>query len=224
MTTILACLFSGGKDSTLALHKVSATGKIPNVLITMNSKNDFSYMFHKTNIEYTSLQAAAMGIKQVFAETDGEKEEELKDLEKVLKDNNVTELITGAVASKYQKVRIEALCNKLSIKHISPLWHIDPIQELNELATNFNAIITQISAEGFNNSFLGARINNELIHKLVQVHEKYKINLSFEGGEAETFVLDAPMFKKRIAIKKSSIISNGMVGKFIIEDAMLENK
>ncbi|MCL4383398.1 MAG: diphthine--ammonia ligase [Candidatus Marsarchaeota archaeon] len=221
---MLACLFSGGKDSTLALHKIYESGKSIDLLITMVSENDFSYMFHKPNIKYTCLQADALCIKQVFANTLGQKEKELKDLESALEQNNVTELVTGAVASQYQKERVDKMCKKLNITHISPLWHIDPMNELNELANNFKVIITQISADGFDKEFLGATINQDIIHNLLKVHEKYNTNLLFEGGEAESFVLDAPLFKKQIKIIKAHKEFEGMVGQFKIDEAILINK
>ncbi len=219
-----ACLFSGGKDSTLALHKVHEQGKDVELLITMVSENDFSYMFHKPNINLSSIQAEALGIRQVMYKTKGEKEEELEDIEKSLKENGVTELVTGAVASVYQKERIEKICDKLSIKAISPIWHIDPAIELSELAEKYNVIISQVAAEGFDESFLGARIDTNMIKKLSKINEKYRINMLFEGGEAESFVLDAPLFKKSIEVLKSRITWSGPVGRYIIDEARLKDK
>lgn len=221
---MIACLFSGGKDSTLALHKAHNQGKEVELLITMVSENDFSYMFHKPNINLSSMQAEALGIRQVIYKTKGEKEKELDDIEKSLKENKVTELITGAVYSVYQKERIEKICDKLSINLISPIWHIDPIAELTELANDYNVIVTQIAAEGFDKSFLGARIDDKMIEKLKRIREKYRINMLFEGGEAESFVLDAPLFKKKIGIVKAHTAWEGSVGRYIIDDAALVSK
>lgn len=221
---MIACLFSGGKDSTLALHKTQENDKKVELLITMISENDFSYMFHKPNINLSSLQAEALQIKQVIYKTKGEKEVELKDIEKALKENKVTELVTGAVASVYQKDRIEKICDKLSIKATSPIWHIDPMVELQELAKNYNVIITQIAAEGFDKSFLGTRIDEDLIKKLSKINEKYRINMLFEGGEAESFVLDAPLFKKKIEVTKGHVTWSGSVGRYEIDEAHLVNK
>jgi ABC transporter with metal-binding/Fe-S-binding domain ATP-binding protein len=218
-----ACLFSGGKDSTLAIHKVHEEKPVE-LLITMVSDNDYSYMFHKPNISFSSMQAEALGIRQAIYKTKGEKEKELEDIESALTENGVTELVTGAVASTYQKERIEKICERLSIKAISPIWHIDPIAELEELARNYNVIITQVAAEGFDRSFLGAQIDAELIKKLQRINERYRINMLFEGGEAESFVLDAPLFKKRIIISKSHVAWSGSTGRYIIDEADLEWK
>ena len=219
-----ACLYSGGKDSTLALHKVVARGIKIDLLISIKSKNTASYMFHYPNVRYTEMQAEALGIKHIFAETEGIKEEELKDLEKVLVDNNVKLLVTGATYSKYQGDRVNDLCKKLGIEHIAPLWHIEPLDELNELAEKFDAIITSVSAEGFDQSFLGKRIDQGIIAKLVALNKKYGINMLFEGGEAESFVINAPLFRKRIEIEKAHVDWKGNTGAYIIEEARLVDK
>ncbi len=219
-----ACLFSGGKDSTLALHKAVELGIKIDLLITFESKNEYSYMFHYPNIEATKLQAMALGIKQIFVKTEGVKEEELEDIEKALIDNKVKVLVTGAVASKYQKDRIEAICKKYAIDCVSPLWQIDPVDELNELAEKFEVIVTQVTSEGFDESFLGARIDKKMIEKLQKLYEKYRINRLFEGGEAESFVLDAPLFKEKIVIKESEKQWDGKMGRFLIKSAELVKK
>ena len=177
-----ACLYSGGKDSTLALHKIISMGIKIDLLITMISKSKESYMFHYPNVQYTKLQAQSLGIRQVFAKTEGKKEEELEDLRKVLKDNDVKLLVTGATYSRYQGDRVNNLAKELGIEHMSPLWHIDPEAELTEIERDFNAIITSVSAEGFDESFLGKRIDNDMISRLRELRKKYGINMLFEGG------------------------------------------
>ncbi len=219
-----ACLYSGGKDSTLSLHKAMSLGIKIDLLITIISQSKESYMFHYPNVRLTSLQAQSLGIKQVFAATEGKKEEELKDLETVLKENNVEFLVTGATYSKYQGDRVNKLAASLGIEHFAPLWHIDPEIELADLSKNFNVIITSVSAEGFDESFLGQKLDDAMIGKLRQLNAKYGINMLFEGGEAESFVLDAPLFKQRIEVAKARKEWNGNRGMYIIEDAALKDK
>ena len=60
--------------------------------------------------------------------------------------------------------------------------------------------------------------------RLIQLNKKYRINMLFEGGEAESFVLDAPLFKKSIEVAKSHIEREGTVARFIIDEARLVQK
>ncbi len=219
-----ACLYSGGKDSTLALHKAMASGAKIDLLLTMLPENKESYMFHYPNLHVTKLQAEALGIRQVFFKTEGKKEDELKDLEKAFKDNGVELLVTGATYSRYQADRIRKITDRLGIENMAPLWHIEPLAELNELAERFEAIITSVSAEGFDDSYLGARIDQGMINKLILLNQKYNINMLFEGGEAESFVLDAPLFKKKIKVSKARKDWNGSRGTYTIEEAELAKK
>lgn len=208
----------------MALYKAAQEGKRADVLITMFAENEYSYMFHKPAVEFTSLQAEALGIRQIIGKTRGEKEAELRDLEDIIVQSGVSELITGAVASRYQKDRIDAICEKHGIKAIAPLWGIEPLTELREIAASFDAIITHVSAEGFDKSFLGKRIDDEMIERLIKLYNKYKVNMSFEGGEAESFVLDMPLFAKKIRILKAHTLWDGQVGTYVIDKAELEVK
>ncbi|MEM3415818.1 MAG: TIGR00289 family protein [Candidatus Micrarchaeaceae archaeon] len=221
---INAALFSGGKDSTLAIHKAFSLGIKVDLLITIVPRNPESYMFHFPNLEFTKLQAEAMGIRQFFAGTSGNKEEELEDLEAAIRKSGAGRIITGAIASEYQASRVNAIARKLGIEHVAPLWHMDQIDELEEVAKNFEAIITAVSAEGLTESFLGKKIDAEMVAKIKALSGKFGINAAFEGGEAETFVLDAPLFKKRITIKNAEIKWHANSGVYIIKEAELSDK
>ena len=59
---------------------------------------------------------------------------------------------------------------------------------------------------------------------LEQLEKKYRINPSGEGGELETFVLDAPFFQKRIEIMKASESYANYRGQFVIEEMRLVEK
>lgn len=224
MLSIIATLFSGGKDSTLALHKAYALGIKTDLLITFKPENPYSYMFHKINIDLTALQAEALGMKHEMFATNGEKELELVDLKNALLKNEVKVLITGALASDYQRSRIESMCKDLGIEHIAPLWHMNPEEELREISEDYNAIVTQVSAEGLDDSFLGRRIDDAMIQRLKEINRRYRINVAFEGGEAESFVLDGPLFSKRIEIVRSHTAWDGRTGQYVIDDAALKDK
>jgi diphthamide synthase (EF-2-diphthine--ammonia ligase) len=56
----VAALFSGGKDSTFAMHRAMLLGRDVVVLVSIKSGNPHSYLFHTPNIDLVELQAKAL--------------------------------------------------------------------------------------------------------------------------------------------------------------------
>ncbi|WP_303295406.1 TIGR00289 family protein [Methanobrevibacter woesei] len=224
----VAVLFSGGKDSVMALHSALEKGEDVLYLLSMKSINDESYMFHVPNIGLTSLLAEALDIPLIVAETNGIKEEELQDLREQfenLKNCGVECIYTGALYSVYQKSRIEKLADEIGLKVVSPYWHVDGLEYMEKIISlGFEVIISGVFAYGLDESWLGRKIDKKALNELIEINKKYAVNLAFEGGEAETLVVDGPIFKKRICIeeaKKNWHFDNGV---YIIEKAVLEEK
>jgi diphthine-ammonia ligase len=224
----LGVLFSGGKDSTLALHKAAEKEEVV-CLITLVSENKESFMFHTPNIDITALQAEAMELPLIKKATKGKPEEELKDLEEAIAQAvncfKIEGVVTGAVESAYQSKRIQAICNRLNISCVNPLWKKNQKALLEELvAKGFKVIISGVFAYPLDESWLGKEIDNELIERLSLLGKEFGLSVSGEGGEIETTVLDAPLFKKKIEILDSAVEAKGNSGVFIIKRARLTPK
>jgi predicted ATP pyrophosphatase (TIGR00289 family) len=221
----VAVLATGGKDSTLALHRVLTEGYKVEYLVTMIPSREDSWMFHYPNIHLMDLFAEAVDIPLVKAETSGAKEEEIEDLKRLIGKLDVEGIVSGAVASNYQKTRIEKICKKLVLKCINPLWQEKPIKLLKEIvALKFEVIITGVYAHGLNQEWLGRKIDENTIKDLMELNKRYGISLVGEGGEYETLVLDAPFFKKRIRIVEVEKVWRNQSGHFLIRKAKLESK
>ena len=207
----LGVLFSGGKDSTYAAWVMKEQNYDIACLITLKSKNPNSFMFHTPNIHLVNAQAEALGIPLVEQETTGEKEKELDDLKKAIqraKETYAIEgVVTGALASNYQRDRIEKVCDELGLIIFSPLWHKDQEEELREIIRKgFSFIITKVSSDGLDASWLGRPITETDINRLVEINKKTGINIAFEGGEAETLMIDGPLFKKNVVVEDAEIV------------------
>ena len=221
-------LFSGGKDSSLALWKAKEFHEVV-CLITLVSESPESYMFHVPNIELTSMQAEAIGLPLLQRRTKGEKEKELDDLMKILrsakKKFRIEGVVTGAIKSIYQASRIQRICHDLDLCCYSPLWLKDQIELLNELVeNNFKVIISGVFAYPLDRTFLGKLIDDEMIKRLQELMERYGLNPAGEGGELETTVLDAPFFKERIEILDYEVSYRDNSGIFRIKNARLVEK
>lgn len=201
MTT--GALISGGKDSWYAAY--CANKKVDFVICVISDNTD-SYMFHTDNIKYVKKQTQLTESIYIQKETKGKKEEELKDLENVLSSLGLDELYVGAVASNYQRIRVEEICEKLNIKCKPPLWGRNDFDLLEEMIENdFEIIITTVAAGGLSKDFLGKKINKDTIKGLKKIHKKYEISPVGEGGEYETFVLNCPLFERKLKVKKSKV-------------------
>jgi uncharacterized protein (TIGR00290 family) len=156
-----------------------------------------------------------MGLKHEFIEaTDSNWEERLAAKLRSLKAEG---LVSGAIASEFQRRRLEKVCEQLSIPSYAPLWHKGS-ELLDEMLANMEIYITAVSAEGLGKEWLGKPLADLLRSK------PKNINPFLEGGEGETFVVDALFFKKRIAISSWNIEWDGVRGVANIKDAKLEDK
>jgi predicted ATP pyrophosphatase (TIGR00289 family) len=161
----------------------------------------------------------------VTAETEGIKEKELTDLKKLMQSMDVEGIVTGAIASTYQKQRIDNICKELKIESIAPLWHQDPLTLMKELIDEkFKVVFVGVSAFGLDQTWLGKELNLQTLQKLVELNEKYQVSLVGEGGEYESLVLDSPNFKKRIEIVDSETSYENSCGVLTIKQAKLVNK
>lgn len=196
----LACLFSGGKDSTYALYVMLAQGFEVPYLVSVFPESEESYMFHYPKIDRTIEQAKAMAVKHVIVRTKGEKERELEDLKKALKRLDIDGFFSGAVASEYQRQRLDVLGEELAMVSFSPLWHKDQESLLKEqIEAGFEIEITAVAAGGLDSAWVGRRVDEKTFEELKRIRDRHGINISGEGGEYETLVLDCPLFSRPLS-------------------------
>ena len=202
-----ATLTSGGKDSILSCQKAIDSGKEVTYMVTFRPKNRDSYMFHSANLDAVPVIARVAGMEYIEIETEGNKEEELADLEDGLAALDIEGVIAGAVASAYQAERVKTITDRLSLALFTPLWHMDPEALLQEVARRMDAMIVVTAAEGLDASFLGARFNDDLIRQLKRVSATRRIHLAGEGGEYESLTLNAPFYSRPVTYTTTEVRS-----------------
>ena len=218
----LIALFSGGKDSLFAIKKAIEQGHEIKYLATVQSKNPDSYMYHTPNIGLTLMQSRCLNIQLVSKQSLGEKEKEVRDLEILLNNLDADGVVCGAIASKYQKERVEKVCENLRLKVLTPLWGLDQESLIREIVkSGFEVIITAVAAEGFDESWLGRKIDEKCIEDLINLNKKHGISVLGEGGEYESLVLDCPLFSRKIEITKSEKTWKDNAGLMEVKDAKL---
>ena len=224
----LASLFSGGKDSVYSIFLAKKQNHEIKCLLSVFPKSDESHLLHYPNLSLTSLQSQSMQIPQLVIKSDSENiNHEIKLLEKILisaiDKYKIEGLVHGGIQSQFQKEKFENLCHKLNLQVIAPLWNRNSLEYMNELiSSNFIFIITSVSSGGLDDSWLGKVISRTDILDLYTLSQKFGFNLNFEGGEAETFVVDCPLFSHPIKINEGKTIWDGYRGRFEIVDARLD--
>ncbi len=225
----LASFFSGGKDSVYSINVAKENGHEINCLLTVLSNSEESHLLHHPNLNWTNLQSQSMNIEQLTISSFSDNTDDELDLfEKLIynakKKFQIDGIVHGGIKSKFQKNNFEKICQKLDLKLFSPLWEKDPYLYMEELIQKkFEFIISSVSSDGLDEKWLGKNISSNDVHTLKSLSEKFGFNLNFEGGEAETFVVNCPLFTKMIKINQYEKIWDGYRGRFEIVDAELVN-
>ena len=223
----LGSLFSGGKDSTYAIYLAQKQGHEVTCLLSVFAKSEESHLLHHPNLQWTKLQSESMKIPQLtIHSTSDETDDELFALETLLKNAkeqfHIEGLVHGGIKSQFQKEKFETLCLKLDLIVVTPLWNAKPEQYMNDLFdSNFVFIMITVSSDGLDDTWLGKTISKSDIDTLRDLSDKFGFNLNFEGGEAETFVVNCPLFANSIKINQAKKIWDGYRGRFEIMDAEL---
>jgi len=198
--------WSGGKDSCLACYKAIGSGYDVRYLLNFISKKYKRCCFHGIKGKLLRLQAELVGIPLVQKEVSPdmkEYEKEFKQAVSELKAAGIRGMVFGDVYLQEHKSWVERVCKELEIQPIEPLWAISPdniVREFIELG--FRAIVVSCQAKLFGEEFIGRYVNGDFLKEL----KEKKICPCGENGEFHTFVLDGPIFKKRIEITKSQTV------------------
>jgi len=199
-------------------------------LISIIPEINDSLLFHFPNIHLTQALAQAIDLPiRNFQSSTSKLENEMSVLENALstvKDEFCIEgIVHGGISSMFQKRNFKKVCEDLHLSVHSPLWNLNPRNYLHQLIDEkFKITIVGVSALGLDAEWLGVTLDHENVTRLESLSTKYGFNLNFEGGEAETLVVDCPIYKKKVEIRKGIVKWFGDNGIFEIIDYELIDK
>lgn len=226
----LASLYSGGKDSNYSIFEVKRLGHDVLCLVSITPEISDSLLFHFPNIQLTQALAQAIDLPiRNFQSSTSKLENEMSVLENALstvKDEfGIEGIVHGGISSMFQKRNFEKVCDGLQLSVYSPLWNLNPSNYLHQLIDEkFKITIVGVSALGLGKEWLGITLDRDNVKTLESLSRKYGFNLNFEGGEAETLVVDCPIYKKKLEIKEGIVKWFGDNGIFEIIDYELIDK
>lgn len=203
----VAILSSGGKDSTYAHWWATLQGWDVLSLIRCKISTGDSMTFQIPATDIVEKQSLASETNYLEFILSGEENSEMDELASLISEEmqkgkileKLDGLVTGALRSDYQKSRIECMCEELGIHSFSPLWHNNPETHISSLINDgFKILITSVSSNGLDKSWIGKIINHSNYLELEKLAEKYRFNVDGEGGEFETSILNAPHYSSEI--------------------------
>jgi len=189
-------LWSGGKDSALALYEILKSGRYEVLeLLTTVTKDQDKVSIHEVRRVLLEQQANALGfpLEKTFISkgaSDSEYEKELLKALKRLRDNGVSAVVFGDIFLEDIRKYREYILAKAEMKGIFPLWKRDT----NELARTFinlgfKAVITSVDSRVLRKDFAGREYDEKFLSDLPP-----NVDRCGENGEFHTFVYNGPIF------------------------------
>lgn len=197
-----ALSLSGGKDSILALDRLTRAGKHMNYLVTMYDAATERVRFHGVPITHIQAQADALGIPLLRYPTTPENFESvfLRSLQD-LRQLNVTGIAFGNIHLADVRAWYEERTTGVGLTHLEPLWNEDPAKLVREcIARGYLATLTCIEVARAKAEWLGATLTEQLVDEF----EQEGIDPCGERGEYHTFVSAGPLFAHSLPIRLGS--------------------
>ncbi|KAA8495533.1 Diphthine--ammonia ligase [Porphyridium purpureum] len=216
-------LLSGGKDSCYSIYKATQHGHdvvaAAHIAPRAEVLEEDSFMFQSAGSALVQQIADCMRIplyvarfdgtegaiakntELAYRATPGDEVEVLFELVRCVVQKHHTDIegiLSGAILSDYQRLRVESICDRLNLRSYAYLWRRSQRELLQEMISNgIHAIIVKVACMGLGPEVLGQDLAlvQPLLHDL---EEKYGVHVCGEGGEYETLVLDMPLFKEKI--------------------------
>jgi diphthine-ammonia ligase len=224
----VAILYSGGKDSTLAIEYCKKRGWDIKYLLSVKPSRRDCYLFHFATVEHTPETAEAMGFPHILLGCDvSDPKLEAQIVKEAVEKNPVDAVVLGGVG--LQETQIKSVRDALFDLGIEVFaTHKDQNEEQimeHLINSGYEVIFTEIAAEGFEESWLGKKLTHESLAKLKEICNKYSMSLTGEGGMFNTLTVDGPIFDKKLVIEKSEkVMESELSGYLKVLSCKLVNK
>jgi diphthine-ammonia ligase len=192
--------WSGGKESCLACYKALSEGFDVSFLLNFISEDGKRSRAHGLSSDLIALQARAIGIPLIQVKSSWEGyEDKFKEAVEELKKGGVRGGVFGDIDLQEHKDWVDRVCSEVDVASIEPLWKNDPLEILKEFVNaGFKALVIKVKADFFDEEWLGRELDEQFIKDLPE-----GIHPCGEHGEYHTFVVDGPIFQRRVEILKS---------------------
>jgi len=200
--------WSGGKDSSLALHQLTNSGvyDVVSLLTTLTSGYDRVSM-HGLRTELLNSQCASIGLpveKILISQksSNEEYESKLSDTLSRFKMKGITTVVYGDLFLEEIKIYREQHLAGLKMDPLFPLWKIDTTElAYRFIDLGFKAVTVCVDSEQLGREFTGREYDRQFLSDLPPGADPCG-----EKGEFHTFVYDGPIFNTPISHELGEIV------------------
>ncbi len=198
--------WSGGKDCCQACYRAIVSGIKVRYLLNMVTEDGRWSRSHGLSAELLRVQAEAMGIPLVQKQTTHTTyETEFKNALLAFKREGITAGVFGDIDFNEHLQWIDRVCSAAGITPHLPLWGQDQEEILKDfIHLGFESVIVATKADLLGEEWLGRRIHPDFLADLRHLRNTKDITPCGEAGEYHTYVIDGPLFSKRIEILETS--------------------
>jgi uncharacterized protein (TIGR00290 family) len=194
------CSWSGGKDSALALHEAIGADAEPRFLVSMLTEDGARSRSHGLRRELLAAQAAAAGIPIRFgvASWVGYRDEFLRVTKAGVAETGARAGVFGDIDTDEHREWEEGVCAEVGTEAMLPLWRRDRRTVTDQLLTaGFRTVIVAVRDGILPPSLLGRTLDSDALAEI----EAAGVDACGENGEFHTFVVDAPIFDRAVAVE-----------------------
>lgn len=218
-------LLSGGKDSVAAIDVAQGHGWDVVAALCLLPAEDDSYMFHTPNLSLVPGVAAAMALPVESVTVPADPVPEIGALEEALakacEAHKADAVLSGALASDYQRTRLDQVAHRIGVRSLAPLWHKRPsVYMAWLLEAGYDIRFSRVAADGLDASWAGRSLDSDALAALAAL----RIHVAGEGGEYESLVLDAPHFTSRIVVTDAHVEATASRATWHVDHWHLEPK
>jgi uncharacterized protein (TIGR00290 family) len=199
-----AMLWTGGKDSALALFEASRSGYHVRSLVTFAPPQP-DFLAHP--LAFMKLQAEALGLPHSVLQVSEPFEEGYETHLRRMRDEGIDAVITGDIAEVGGSPNwIRERSRPVGMEVHTPLWGRDRQDLLEQLLSHrFEVMFSCVKKRWLTESWVGRQLDEPAITDLRTVRERTGLDLCGEEGEYHTLVSDGPQFKRAIHAKSYSV-------------------
>ena len=203
----VACSWSGGKDSCLALYSVVQLGAVPRTLLTIFDESGERSRSHGLHREVLLAQATSMNLCLRSRRASWETyEPQFQDALQELRKQGIEDVVFGDIDLQPHRDWEERVCAAQSVRAHLPLWKQNRRAVLRRVwAAGIRCRIIAVDAARLSEDILGA----ELTPKLARDLEAKGIDACGENGEFHTVVVDGPMFAHALELTFGATVLRG---------------